>query len=61
MVKLSKIGTEALIGQYDLAISSYAGRITNSSPRQRRINMIVDILTDRADDGDALAIAWFAS
>lgn len=57
--KLATTGTAALIEQYNLAIDSYAGRMTNCSPRQQRINHIVDLLSGRADDGDAIALAWF--
>lgn len=59
--KLATIDTPTLIAQYDLAISSYAGRYTNCAPRQKRINHIVDLLEARADAGDDVAIAWFAS
>jgi len=59
--KLASLSTEDLIGQYDLAISSYQGRLTNASPRQTRINRIVDLLEIRADDNDPAALAWFAA
>ncbi len=59
--RLSTIDTTTLIAQYELAISSHAGRNTNCSPRQNRISYIVDILTDRADCGDPIALVWFAS
>lgn len=57
---LSGATTAALIAQYDAAISSYAGRLTEKAPRQQRINFIVDLLGERADAGDAEALAWFA-
>ncbi len=57
--KLTGCDTATLIGQYDLAISSYAGRLTNCSPRQKRIDYIVDLLSDRADAGDPVALKWF--
>lgn len=57
--KLTGCNTATLIEQYELAISSYAGRLTNCSPRQRRIDFIVDLLSDRADAGDSAALAWF--
>lgn len=56
--KLRGLSTAELIGQYELAISSYAGRYTNTSPRQKRINLIVDVLSERADDGDTQAEKW---
>ena len=56
--QLHRLSTAELIDQYELAISSYAGRYTNTSPRQQRINTIVDLLSDRADSGDAAADAW---
>jgi hypothetical protein len=59
--QLEKLDTPALIAQYDLAISSYAGRYTDTGPRQKRINHIVDLLSDRADAGDADAITWLAN
>jgi hypothetical protein len=58
--ELSKLSTADLIEQYNLAISSYKGRCTNASPRQRRIDFIVDMLSDRADNNDAAALAWLA-
>jgi len=57
--RLKDLSTPDLIAQYDLAISSYSGRVTNASPRQKRINHIVDLLSERADSGDAEAEAWF--
>ena len=59
--RLPRLSTEDLIAQYALAISSYAGRMTNASPRQRRISLIVDLLSARADEGDEAALAWLAS
>lgn len=56
--KLHQLGTPELIEQYDLAISSYAGRCTNTSPRQKRIDYIVDLLSDRADSTDTVALTW---
>lgn len=59
---LAKATTAELIGQYDKALSfGYAGRYTNSSPRQKRINLICDMICDRADNGDAEAAAWLAA
>jgi hypothetical protein len=58
--RLHLLATSELIVQYDLAISSYQGRLTNTSPRQKRINAIVDMLSARADAGDADALAWYA-
>lgn len=56
--KLTKLSTAELVGQYRLAISSWHGRGTNVSPRQKRIDYIVDMIVDRADAGDDLADAW---
>lgn len=56
---LAQLSTADLIAQYNQAISSYAGRCTNASPRQRRIDYIVDLLSQRADDDDQAALAWF--
>lgn len=55
---LVNLPTADLIAQYQLAISSYAGRNTNHSPRQKRINLIVDMLSERADHDDPAALAW---
>jgi hypothetical protein len=55
---LTTLGTAELIGQYSEAISTYAGRLTNTSPRQQRINYIVDLLSDRADNGDPEALKF---
>jgi hypothetical protein len=57
---LPSASTAELISQYDLAISSYAGRLTEKAPRQQRINVIVDLLSNRADAGDTMAIAWLS-
>jgi len=59
--RLPKISTAELIEQYDAAIGSYKGRNTNCSPRQKRINLIVDLLSERADADDAEALAWYAA
>ncbi len=56
--RLTALVTADLIAQYDQAISSHAGRHTEHGPRQNRINHIVDLLADRADDGDPAALAW---
>jgi hypothetical protein len=56
--QLAKLPTPELIAEYDIAISSYDGRFTNASPRQKRINYVVDLLTDRADNGDDTAQEW---
>lgn len=56
--RLHALCTEALIAQYDLAISSYKGRFTNCSPRQKRIDFIVDLLSERADHDDPMALEW---
>ena len=55
---LAKASTADLIAQYDKAIGSFAGRYSNTAPRQRRINLIVDLLAARADKDDALALDW---
>lgn len=59
--RLAGLSTADLIAQYDAAISSYAGRMTNTSPRQKRINRIVEMLEARADADDAEALAWFTN
>ena len=59
--RLSSLTTEALIAQYDLALTSTKGRYSNYAPRQKRINFICDMLLARAESGDALADDWFAN
>lgn len=59
--ELHRLFTPALIAQYELAISSHAGRYTDTGPRQRRIVLIVDLLAARAEDGDADAVDWLKS
>ena len=56
--QLTGLPTPELIGQYDWALRDFKGRQTNTSPRQKRINFIVDLLSARADAGDAEANAW---
>lgn len=57
--QLASLPTADLIAQYDAAVSSHKGRYTEAAPRQRRINYIVDLLSERADADDATALAWF--
>jgi hypothetical protein len=57
--KLASCDTATLVAQYDLAVSSHAGRYTEHAPRQGRINHIVDLLSARADEGDVEALVWF--
>lgn len=57
--RLASTDTDALIGQYRLAISSHSGRYGQAGPRQQRINHIVDLLLARAEDGDAVADTFF--
>lgn len=59
--KLAGLSTTDLIAQYELGISSYKGRLTNVAPRQQRINYIVDLISDRADKDDEVALAFYAS
>lgn len=59
--RLAGLDTTALIAQYELAVSSHAGRYTSTGTRQKRINLIVNMLTARADTDDASALAWFAA
>jgi hypothetical protein len=64
--KLAKLTTAALIEQYEIAV---ADRVTvfaaegskhgGHSPKQKRVDRIVDLLSTRADQGDADALAWF--
>lgn len=56
--RLAQATTAELIEQYELAISSHQGRYTDTAPRQKRINYIVDLISARADNGDATALQW---
>ena len=56
--RLVNLATIDLIRQYERAISSYVGRFTNCSPRQKRIDYIVDLIDARADEGDDVALRW---
>jgi hypothetical protein len=62
LAQLAKADTDALIAQYDAAISTPGRRYAANgrTPLQRRINTIVDLLSERADDDDAVALAWYA-
>jgi hypothetical protein len=53
--------TAQLIADYDKAISSTKGRYTEQSPRQMRINKLVEELGARADAGDAEAEGWLVA
>lgn len=57
--------TADLIAEYDARIVGRFDRAPIGSSRavsrQRRIDAIVDELSQRADAGDAIAEAWFAS
>ena len=64
--KLTQLSTEDLIAQYNLAMDSRTHYFATDgskhgghSRQQRRIDRIVDMLGERADQGDAAAIAWF--
>lgn len=58
--KLTTLSTGDLIAQYNLAVSSYAGRCSNTAPRQKRISYICDLLLARAENGDTAADQWLA-
>lgn len=61
LARLANVDTHDLIAQYDLAISMPGRRYAANGRTllQRRINTIVDMLSQHADDGDAVALAWF--
>jgi hypothetical protein len=61
--RLAKLSTPALIEQYDLAVLKRGfARAFNANgvptPRQQRVNRIVEILGQRAEQNDAVADAW---
>jgi hypothetical protein len=56
--RLPKLRTSDLISQYELAISSFHGRYSNTGPRQKRIDFIVELILDRAENDDAEAIEF---
>ena len=57
--KYDQLSTVNLLEEYYAAVSSFHGRMTNYSPRDKRINLIVDLLSERADHGDTAALNWF--
>lgn len=59
--RLAKASTTELIEQYNQAINKPGRRYSSNgqTPLQRRINTIVDMLSERADDGDVVALAWY--
>ncbi len=64
--KLAKLPTDELIAQYEQAMNARtryfatdAAKGGGHSRQQRRIDRIVDLISGRADDGDATAVAWF--
>lgn len=62
LAKLPQAETTALVEQYALAnVNPGAKRYNANGPTrlQQRINLIVDLIGDRADDGDPIALAWF--
>ena len=63
LAQLAKQDTATLVAQYDAAVSAPLRRRYQSAnnPLQRRINVIVDLLSERADKDDAVALAWYAS
>jgi hypothetical protein len=62
LAKLPAAETTALIDQYELVTADAGAKRYNANGAtrlQKRINMIVDLIGDRADDGDPIALAWF--
>lgn len=62
LAKLPATETTALVEQYALANARPGAKRYNANGPTRlqtRINLIVDLLSDRADDGDPNALAWF--
>lgn len=64
--KLAKLPTGELIAQYNLAMDSRTRYFAceqskggGHSRQQKRIDRIVDMLGERADNGDAIAMAWY--
>lgn len=59
--QLSNATTATLIEQYDLTQANYGKRDNATGPTrlQLRINLIVDLISDRANTGDQVALSWF--
>lgn len=57
--------TAALIAEYDALIVARWDKCqmgsSRAASRQRKIDAIVDAISDRADDGDAVALDWYAN
>jgi hypothetical protein len=57
---LAKLDTPALIDQYRATIATrHRGVQGGPAGVFRRIDYIVALISGRADDGDAVALAWF--
>lgn len=63
LAQLPRLTTEELIAQYDRADAKRGARHNPETgvktALQRRVDKIVDLLFDRAEAGDAVALAWF--
>lgn len=66
--RLARLSTDDLIAQYDLAISQRTSVFANEeskhggrSPKQKRVDRIVEMLSERADRNDPTALAWYAN
>jgi hypothetical protein len=59
--RLNGLATADLIVEYDRLMTNRHNYTNGSNPaqRQKRINRVVDLIGERADDGDAIAITWF--
>lgn len=59
MAKLQSLTTGELIAEYEAACAArYAKSHTTYRARQLRINRVVHVLSDRADNGDQIAMEW---
>lgn len=58
--KLAQLDTSSLIEQYELIQANYGKRYNSTGPTrlQLRINYIVDLISARADNDDAVALRW---
>lgn len=56
---LHRLSTADLIAEYDRASLAVLRFANYHCPPRKRIARIVELLSDRADEGDAAALAWY--
>jgi hypothetical protein len=58
--RLKQLTTADLVGEYGRLMTNRHNYANGSNPaqRQKRINRVVDLISERADDGDSAALTW---